>query len=84
MECTITGTDVNAASGLYFSHAGITATPVKANRFRVQVAANVPIGRYDVRAICPGGVSSYRSFVVGDRPEFVEKEPNNSPRKPNA
>ena len=81
VECTITGSEVNTATGLYFSHAGITATAVKPGVFQVSVAKGVPIGRYDVRAVCPAGVSSYRSFVVGDRPEFIEKEPNNSPQE---
>ncbi len=77
VECTINGSDLSEATGLYFSHSGISAEPAGTNKFKIAVSADVPVGRYDVRAICPLGVSSCRSFVVGDRPEFIEKEPNN-------
>jgi len=77
-ECTITGAELTGATGLYFSHPGLKGELIKPNVFKVSVAADVPVGRYDVRAICPLGVSSPRMFVVGDRREFVEKEPNNA------
>jgi hypothetical protein len=77
VECIVAGGDLNDATGLYFSHPAIKAETAGANKFRVTVAKDVPVGRYDVRVICPTGVSSCRSFVVGDRAEFVEKEPNN-------
>ncbi|WP_020474327.1 hypothetical protein [Zavarzinella formosa] len=53
---------------------GGTPTAVK---FSVSVAANVPVGHYDVRAVNKYGVSNPRTFVVGDLPEVAEKEPNN-------
>jgi hypothetical protein len=77
VEATITGGDLNGATGLYFSHAGIQATKVADNKFKITVPANVPVGRYDVRVVCPLGVSSARSFVVGDLVEALEQEPNN-------
>ncbi len=45
--------------------------------FMVTVAANVPVGTYDVRVVNKWGVSNPRAFAVGDRPEVNEKEPNN-------
>ena len=45
--------------------------------FKVTVAPDVPPGCYDVRADAKMGVSNSRVFVVGDRPEVAEKEPNN-------
>jgi hypothetical protein len=80
VECTILGGELTGATGLYFSHPGITAELVDEKTYKVTVARDVPIGRYDVRVVCPAGVSTCRSFVVGDRPEFVEdekKSPNN-------
>ena len=53
---------------------GGTPTSVK---FAVTVAADVPPGQYDVRAVNKWGVSNPRTFVVGDLPEVTEKEPNN-------
>ena len=76
VECTITGADIADATGLYFSHAGIAAKPLGNGRFQVAVAAGVPVGPYDVRAVTPLGISNFRAFVIGDWPEVVEREPN--------
>jgi hypothetical protein len=46
-------------------------------KFKVTVAPDVPIGYHDVRLVNRLGVSNPRPFVVGDRPEIDEKEPNN-------
>jgi len=46
-------------------------------KFKVSVAANVPLGIHDVRMVNKWGVSNPRAFVVGDLPEVAEKEPNN-------
>ena len=78
VEATVTGSDLANATGLYFTHPGLTAETAGANKFKINVAADVPVGRYDVRVVCPLGVSSCRSFIVGDRAEFIEKEPNNT------
>lgn len=81
------GADLDEATRLIFSHPGITAVPKTqpvegkevpvANQFVVTIAADVPVGTYDVRAAGKFGVSNPRAFVVGDRPEVLETEPNN-------
>ncbi len=76
VECTVAGGDLDGATGLYFSHAGITAQPAGPGMFKVSVAQDVPVGKYDVRVIAPPGLSNFRAFVVGDWPEALEKEPN--------
>jgi hypothetical protein len=81
VECTIVGGELDGATGLYFSHPGISAEPAGANKFKVTVGKDVPVGQYDARAIAALGVSNFRAFVVGDWPEVVEKEPNNEPEK---
>ena len=95
VELTLAGgTDLDEASQLYFSHAGITAVqktqmvdgkpqPV-AGQFVVTIAADVPVGMYDVRARSIYGLSNPRAFTVGDRKEVVEVEPDNTPDKPMA
>lgn len=45
--------------------------------FRVTAAADVPLGTHDARIVTPLGMSNPRAFVVGDKPEIVEREPNN-------
>ncbi len=76
VECTLTGSELEGASGLYFSHSGIHAETAGPNKFKVSVAKDVPPGKYDVRVIAPPGLSNFRAFVVGDWPEVIEKEPN--------
>lgn len=53
-----------------------TPPPTEA-KFKVSVAADVPPGAYDVRVVNKYGVSNPRLFVVGDKLEVNEKEPNN-------
>jgi hypothetical protein len=76
VECTIAGGDLDGATGLYFSHAGIRAEASGPNKYKVTVAENVPPGAYDVRVIGKPGLSNFRAFVVSDWPEVLEKEPN--------
>ena len=47
------------------------------HKFKVSVAADVPVGTYDVRFVGKWGVSNPRAFAVGTLNEVVEKEPNN-------
>jgi hypothetical protein len=79
VDCVVAGGELQGATGLYFSHAGITAQAVGPNKFKVSVARDVPVGQYDVRVVSPLGLSNFRAFVVSDWPEVVEKEPNNEP-----
>lgn len=84
------GTDLDGADRLIFSHPGITAVALKEEasrvypqgrtiegKFRVSIAGDVPPGIYEVRAAGYFGVTNARRFAVSDREEFLEKEPNN-------
>jgi hypothetical protein len=46
-------------------------------KFKVTIAADAAAGNHDVRLVNKEGVSNPRTFVVGDLPEVLEKEPNN-------
>jgi multidrug efflux pump subunit AcrA (membrane-fusion protein) len=80
--------DLEELTELRFSHPGITATPKMQSVnganvpvpgvFTVQIAADVPVGKYEVRARGLYGLSTPRRFVVGDNPEKLEVEPNNT------
>ena len=83
VEVTLRGSDLEGASQLWFDHAGIMAVHVKDLTFRVASAADVPLGHHDLRAVGNYGISNPRAFVVGDRPESVELEPNNTADKAN-
>src|SRR5690349_546522 len=84
------GTDLDGADRLIFSHPGITAQALKEEpgrlypqgrtlegKFKVAIAADVPPGIYEVRAAGYFGVTNARRFAVGTREELTEKEPNN-------
>jgi hypothetical protein len=84
------------AEGLWFSHPGIKATQVMQekspyypearitpNEFDVTIAANTPLGAYEVRGISRYGLTNARRFVVGAQPETVEVEDNNTIEKAN-
>ncbi len=88
VEVTIAGANLEDVHELIFNHPEIKAEQVTrekdgkrvpvANRFRVTVAADVPPGYYDVRAVGRFGVSNPRTFVVSDFDEVIEKEPNST------
>jgi hypothetical protein len=78
VECTVAGQDLDGLSGLYFSRPGITAESLGPNKFKVTIADNVPFGPVDVRGITARGLSNFRAFSVGDRPEAIENEPNDT------
>lgn len=89
VEVTLAGADLDGASRLYFTHAGITAKQIMLEptefdpqphpadgRFTVTIAADVPPGMYEVRAAGKYGLSNPRYFPVDTRPEVNETEPN--------
>jgi hypothetical protein len=85
VEITVTGTDLDAADGLWFSDPGLIATPIpgKPKVFRVAIPPTIPSRDVDIRVLTPDGVSNPRVFVVGSRPETGESEPNNTPESAN-
>ena len=91
VEVTLSGTDLDLADKLHFSHPGLSAAlktrepkpfeegpqPVPGT-FVVTIASDVPPGSYDVRAVGKFGISNARTFAVSDLPEAIEKEPNDT------
>lgn len=83
VEVTITGDHLEDVELLRFSHAGITAEPVRnaagevvPNRFMVTVAADCPAGVHEARVFTRLGISSSRAFTVGTLPEVTRDKPN--------
>src|SRR5688572_24204652 len=91
VEVRLGGTDLDDANQLQFSHPGIKAIPKMApatefekakpvpGAFTVQIAGDVPPGRYDARAIGRFGVSNPRAFVAGAIPEANDPGGNVQP-----
>lgn len=88
VEVSCAGAELGGATELLFSTPGITAELVSAPKprvgnappppikIRVTVPASASLGIHDVRIVTPLGVSNPRAFVIGDKPEIVEREQN--------
>jgi hypothetical protein len=78
----IAGKDLDDVKALHFDHPGCKAEPVKPNQFRVTIAADVPAGTYEIRAVGKYGISGGRLFAVSrGLTEVAETEPNDTPDK---
>ncbi|MEO6810867.1 MAG: PPC domain-containing protein [Isosphaeraceae bacterium] len=75
------GTDLEGVDALWFDHPGLRAFQKKGPVFTIAIAPGTPVGHHDVRVFGPLGVSNPRTFVVGNRPESTETEPNNVPEQ---
>ena len=75
---TLTGSDLEGVDSLRFSHPGFQVEKTADLTFKVTVGADVPPGRYDLRAVGTYGVTNPRFFTVGARPELAEREPNDN------
>ncbi len=90
VEVTLLGDDLDEATGLHFSNPGLKAErvpdppvdpkaknpPPPPTKFKVTIAADVPLGIHDLRVMGKWGISNPRAFAVGDLPEVQEKEGN--------
>jgi hypothetical protein len=78
----IAGKDLDETKALHFDHPGLKAEYLKPNNFRITVAADVPPGTYEVRAVGKYGISAAQIFAVSrGLTEVNEVEPNDSPDK---
>ena len=91
LEVKISGTSLDEAQKLLFSHDGITATPKMEpagefskqerpveNTFIVKVAGNVPAGLYEVRAVGCYAMTNPRTFHVSTFEEVNDASGNTS------
>lgn len=78
----IAGKDLEEVKTLHFDHPGFKAELLKPNQFRVTIAADMPLGTHDVRAVGKFGISGARLFAVSrGLTEVKEVEPNDTPDK---
>lgn len=85
-----TGADLDEVERLVFDHPGVFATrkyqpdgaggfKAVPNTFRVAVEEDVPVGRYELRAVGRFGISNPRTLIVDSRATAQDAEPNNEP-----
>ena len=80
VDVTISGSALDGLATLHSSVPGIrfeqhTNDP---QRFRISIPSGTPPGLYDLWAVCAAGLSSPRPFLIGNRSEILEIEPNES------
>ena len=88
LDITATGSNIDMAEQLVFSHPGITATSKKAplnefldpapvtGSFEVKISADVPPGIYEARLTGSYGASNPWAFVVGTLDEVTDNNAN--------
>ena len=82
VEVSILGADLEGADALLFDHPGLKAAFVKDKVFKLTVAADVPAGTYDVRAVGRFGVTNPRLLsITHGLQDVTEVEPNNAADK---
>ena len=79
---TLWGANLIDLKSLRCSHPKIVAEPAGPNQFKLTIPEDAQPGQYDLQAITAHGLSSIRTFVVGNRAELVEAEPNNAASVP--
>ena len=78
VEVQVRGADLDGATGLRFSHPGISAemTNVGERKFKVRVAGKVPAGVYEARFAGALGFTNPRPFVVSSLVEVLSPDGN--------
>ena len=78
VEVTVAGSALTNVSVLRCSHPGITCATENGKQFQLMIPGDVANGHYDLCALTANGLSSVRSFIVGQLPEQSEAKPNDS------
>src|SRR5437870_117333 len=81
---TVAGRHLDALHELHCSAAGFRCEAVEPGKFRLTFPDDATPGVYDLWAVSERGVSSPRTFFVGNRAEHAEAEPNDVPQSPTA
>jgi hypothetical protein len=80
VDLEIAGADLEGVESLLFDHPGLKAEFVKERRFRLNIAADVPPGTYDVRLVGRFGVSNPRLFSVSHGLTDVAQKVSDTPQ----
>jgi hypothetical protein len=75
-QVELTGDRLAGVTALRSNCAELKFELIEGNRFRVVAAADAQPGLYDVRAVCPSGVSTARTFFVTTRKHVLEPAPS--------
>ncbi|MBC7816197.1 MAG: PPC domain-containing protein, partial [Planctomycetaceae bacterium] len=76
VEVTVSGSNLQGLRTLHCNVPGVRCERLDATRLRLTIPADTPPGLCDLWAVGDNGVCSARTFAIGNRPEQLENEPN--------
>ncbi|MDA1018451.1 MAG: PPC domain-containing protein [Planctomycetota bacterium] len=76
VEIAVSGSNLQGLRTLHCNVVGVRCEQLEPTRFRLTIPENSPLGLHDVWAVGDNGVSAPRTFVIGNRAERLELEPN--------
>ena len=76
VEMTVSGSNLQGLRTLHCSVPGVRCERLDPTRIRLTIPADAPLGLCDLWAVGDNGVSSPRTFAIGNRAEQLETEPN--------
>ena len=76
VEVAVSGTNLQGLRTLHCNVPGVRCERLDPSRMRLTIPAGTPPGLCDLWAVGDNGVSSPRTFAIGNRPEQLETEPN--------
>lgn len=76
LEVTVSGSNLQGLRSLQGNVPGARSERLDASRLRLTIPTDTPPGQYDLWAVGDNGISAPRTFVIGNRPEQLEVEPN--------
>lgn len=78
VEVTVSGGNLQGLRTLHCNVPGVRCERLDPTRMRLTIPAETPPGQCDLWAVGDNGVSSPRTFAIGNRPEQSETEPNDT------
>ena len=76
VELTVSGSNLQGLRTLHCNVPGVRCERLDQSRFRLTIPAGTPPGLCDLWGVGDNGVSTPRTFAIGNRAEHLEAEPN--------
>ncbi|MBI5757961.1 MAG: hypothetical protein HZA46_05535 [Planctomycetales bacterium] len=76
VDVTVSGSNLQGLRTLHCNVSGVRCERLEPSRFRLTIPGDTPPGLCDLWAVGDNGVSAPRMFVIGNRAEQLEAEPN--------
>ena len=78
VSVTLEGLALDDLTGVRFAQSRIGCRKAGEKRLELTIPSDIAPGIYDIRAIGKYGMSGPRAFSIGNRPEAIESEPNDT------